>query len=216
MNSLEIIWHYYPKTTPWQKEQIAALWDQYHYWNKKINVISRKDIDELYIRHVLHSLAIKKYLDFPPGSHILDLGTGGGFPGIPLAIIFPNCFFTLVDSKQKKIQVVSAIASALDLGHITAKHIRVEDLKGSYDFVVCRAVAEISILIRWSEPLISWTTQTKTIHGLILLKGGNLDAELKQVPHNYDFKKISLSTYFSESFFEEKYLIHLFKKHLDP
>jgi 16S rRNA (guanine527-N7)-methyltransferase len=185
-------------------EQLGAL---YTGWNEKINVISRKDIEHLYERHILHSLAIFKFVPFQKGSKILDIGTGGGFPGIPLAIMMPEVEFVLVDSIGKKINVVNEISLALGLSNITAHHARAESIKGKFDFVVSRAVADISLLVQWSQGKISSTHKNAIPNGLICLKGGDLKEELKP------FKKINevyeLSSWFKEEFFETKKLVYV-------
>jgi 16S rRNA (guanine527-N7)-methyltransferase len=185
-------------------EQLGPLYAE---WNEKINVISRKDIEHLYERHILHSLAIFKFVPFQKGSKILDIGTGGGFPGIPLAIMMPEVEFVLVDSIGKKINVVNEISSALGLSNITAYHARAESIKGKFDFVVSRAVADISLLVQWSQGKIATTHKNAIPNGLICLKGGDLKEELKP------FKKINevyeLSSWFKEEFFETKKLVYL-------
>ncbi len=182
---MELITQYFAEYTPKQLEQYIALEALYTEWNSKINVISRKDVDALYERHVLHSLAIAAIFDFKPGTSIIDLGTGGGFPGVPLAIMYPQVQFTLVDSIKKKLTVIDAVVEALELKNITTVHSRVEDLKGyKVDYVVSRAVAPLALLWQWSKPLLHKNdtskkiTDTNALHSLICLKGGDLTLEI--------------------------------------
>lgn len=190
-----------------QQEQFQQLGALYKEWNEKINVISRKDIDELYERHILHSLAIAKFTTFKAGSSILDVGTGGGFPGIPLAIMFPEVQFHLVDSVGKKIKVVQEVADAIGLTNVTGEHNRMEKLKGPYDFIVSRAVAPTKQLFQWTHRLVSKTSKNEISNGWLLLKGGDLKAEMKEakLPH----QMTSISKYFSEEFFETKKVIYI-------
>lgn len=207
MQPVDIIFSYFPHLTEQQKKQFTQLEGMYKEWNEKINVISRKDIDELYVRHVLHSLGIAKVIRFKPGTKILDVGTGGGFPGIPLAIMFPESSFHLVDSIGKKITVVREIAAALGLKNVKAEQTRAEELKAKYDFVVSRAVTDINVFVPWVRKNII----PKGIHGLpngfLFLKGGDLTEELKA------FKKEvvidELKTFFKEDFFETKKVVYL-------
>jgi len=179
---MEIIRKHFPNLTEIQVAQFSQLQSLYSDWNEKINVVSRKDIDNLDLRHVLHSLAIAKFINFIPGGEILDLGTGGGFPGIPLAILFPDTNFTLVDSRGKKISVVNAVVEALGLKNVKAIHGRAEELKGmKFDFVVTRAVAKLPQLMKWIHKLISLKQQHAIPNGLIALKGGNVKAEIKEL-----------------------------------
>ena len=205
---MERILSYFPSLTEHQKWQLAALDDLYREWNEKINVISRKDIDNLYLHHVLHSLAIARFIQFSPGTKIVDLGTGGGFPGIPLAILFPECNFTLVDSIGKKITVVDAIATALDLKNVKAVHGRVEEMKDKYDFVVTRAVARLEKLLPWARKVLSKKQSNPYPNGLIALKG-DLKEELAVLP-KYEYREVvPISSYFQEPYFEEKYLLYV-------
>lgn len=201
-----IIHKYFPDLSENQKSQLDQLGDLYVYWNEKINVISRKDIDELYERHVLHSLAIAKFIDFQKGSQILDIGTGGGFPGIPLAILFPESNFLLVDSIAKKIKVVNEVAQSIDLTNLIAAHKRAEQVKQTFDYIVTRAVAKTKQLINWSHQLIE-KNDAQTHSGYILLKGGNLSEELKEIKRPY--QEINISDYFKEDFFETKKIIYI-------
>lgn len=202
-----IIHSYFPELSEQQKDQINKLYPLYKEWNDRINVISRKDIDELYERHVLHSLAIAKFIQFEPGSSILDLGTGGGFPGIPLAILFPDSRFHLVDSIGKKITVVKEVAQAIGLKNLTAEHQRVEKVQEKYDFIVSRAVARTKQLFRWTHQKIATEQKNDMDNGLILLKGGDLKEEMKEFKRAYSQKK--LHVYFKEDFFSTKKIIYV-------
>lgn len=202
----DIIFQHFPDLSDKQVSQFEKLFSLYSDWNEKINVISRKDIDQLYERHVLHSLAIAKFIQFKPGSNILDLGTGGGFPGIPLAILFPECHFHLVDSIGKKIQVVLEVAKGIGLENLTAEHQRAEKVKGTYDFVVSRAVAKTKQLFIWTHQKVSKNHKNDMDNGLILLKGGDLKAEMKEFRRPY--KQVNLRKYFREEFFETKKIIY--------
>lgn len=206
-----LIEKYFDEFSPLQQKQWQQLGPLYREWNEKINVISRKDIDALYEKHVLHSLSIAANFSFAPGTSIVDLGTGGGFPGIPLAIYFPEVNFHLVDSIAKKLNVVRAIADALTLRNVTVQHTRVEEIKGrQFDYVVSRAVAPLADLWRWSKPLIrtrSSVAGNAAPNGLICLKGGDLALEIQQSgtrPHMVD-----IHTLFNEDFFREKYLLYV-------
>lgn len=203
-----IIFKYFPDLSETQRQQIMALYDLYISWNQKINVISRKDADNLYLHHVLHSLSIARFVRFLPGSHILDLGTGGGFPGVPLGILFPETNFTLIDGTGKKITVVNEVASALGLRNVNGVHVRAEDWSGSVDFVVSRAVAPLEQLMLWCNDLISETQKHPVPNGLICLKGGDLHDEITVVKRRTYVEKTPLSTWFEEPFFQEKYLIY--------
>ena len=186
-----------------------ALEALYQDWNLKINVVSRKDIEELYLRHVLHSLAIAKFISFNPGAHILDVGTGGGFPGIPLAILFPETHFTLVDAIGKKIKVVEEVVAGLGLENVIAKHQRVEEDKQQYDFVVSRAVAAMPTFMRWIKGRIKKVSEHPIKNGVLYLKGGDLSEELQ------DYRTVqiySLMDYYKEDFFETKKLVYLPQK----
>jgi 16S rRNA (guanine527-N7)-methyltransferase len=204
---MQIIEKYFPHLTATQKAQFDQLDALYHDWNAKINVISRKDIDNLYEHHVLHSLAIAMAMRFKDGSKILDFGTGGGFPGIPLAIIFPQCQFKLIDGTGKKILVANEVTKAIGLKNVVAEHLRGEDEKGKYDFIVSRAVIPIPDLMKICKKNISKTQQNAMPNGIICLKGGNLEEELKP------FKKIAevypISEWFQEEWFQEKNIIYI-------
>ena len=199
---MEIILKYFSDFTPKQLEQFAALEALYHDWNEKINVISRKDIGSLYEKHVLHSLAIAAVFNFTPGQQIIDIGSGGGFPGIPLAIFFPKVNFHLVDSIGKKLKIVDAVKEAIDLKNVTSQHIRAEEIKNrKFDYAVTRAVAPLKDLWHWSKPILKKTTPG----GLICLKGGDLSEEIKE--SGLKPKIIKISDLFAEDYFKEKYLL---------
>jgi 16S rRNA (guanine527-N7)-methyltransferase len=207
--SMDIIKKYFPQLTPLQIQQFEKLQPLYRDWNQKINVISRKDIDNLYERHVLHSLAIAKIYPFLPGAEILDLGTGGGFPGIPLAIFFPETQFTLIDGTGKKIRVVNEISAALELKNVKAKQIRAEELKQHFDFVLSRAVTQLDQLITWSFRLLKKKQQHATPNGLISLKGGNVHAEIKTLPRKEYVEAEPISNFFEEDYFKEKFVVYV-------
>ena len=204
---IEVITKYFKQLTPNQIEQYKALGELYPEWNAKINVLSRKDIDNLYVNHILHSLGIAKFIDFKKGSSILDLGTGGGFPGIPLAIMFPNVKFHLVDRIGKKIKVAQDIADKIKLGNVSFQHGDVSEVKGSFDFVVSRAVMDLNDMIPLVRKLISRECINSLPNGLICLKGGDLQDEIKNV------KKVSLvndlKEYFDEPYFETKKVLYV-------
>ncbi|WP_346881089.1 16S rRNA (guanine(527)-N(7))-methyltransferase RsmG [uncultured Algibacter sp.] len=203
---MELVLKYFPNLTEDQKHKFAQLEALYQDWNLKINVVSRKDIDELYLRHVLHSLGIAKVITFKAGSKILDVGTGGGFPGIPLAILFPECHFHLVDSIAKKLKVVDEVVAGLELTNVTTTHSRVEEIKDHYDFIVSRAVAAMPTFVHWVKNKIAKQQNHDFKNGILYLKGGDLSEELK------DYKATTiynLSDYFSEDFYETKKMVHL-------
>lgn len=202
----DIIFNYFPDLTKLQQEQFIMLEDLYKDWNQKINVVSRKDIDELYLRHVLHSLGIAKIHTFKPGTSVLDVGTGGGFPGIPLAILFPETNFTLVDAIGKKIKVVNEVVEGLELTNITAIHGRVEELKTKFDFIVSRAVAAMPTFVHWTKGKIKKESLHERKNGILYLKGGDLSEELQdyRTAQIYD-----LEDYFKEDFFETKKVVYL-------
>jgi 16S rRNA (guanine527-N7)-methyltransferase len=189
-----------------QKEQFQQLDSLYHEWNEKINVISRKDIDALYTKHVLHSLGIAKIQSFEPGTFVLDVGTGGGFPGIPLAILFPETRFYLIDVIAKKIKVVQAVADALGLKNVKAEQIRAENVKGDFDFIVSRAVTNMPDFVSWVKTKIKKQHKHELKNGILYLKGGDLTEELKDFPKAtlYD-----LADFFEDEFFETKKVVHL-------
>lgn len=201
---------YFPDLSKLQISQFEKLGLLYEEWNSKINVISRKDISELYIRHILHSLAIAKFINFKDNSTIIDIGTGGGFPGIPLAIMFPNVHFTLVDSIRKKITVVEAVKDSLELKNVTALTSRAENIKNKqYDFIVSRAVTNFTDFLKISSKLIQKKSSNNIPNGIIYLKGGDLNEELKDFMKN--IKMVNISDYFSEDFFETKKIIYYSK-----
>jgi 16S rRNA (guanine527-N7)-methyltransferase len=204
---LELILKYFPDLSPQQIEQFRQLQPLYADWNEKINVISRKDIDQLYERHVLHSLGIAKVLTFKPDTSILDVGTGGGFPGIPLAILFPECHFHLVDSIGKKIKIVQEIAGALELKNVRAEQNRVEKLQDTYDFIVSRAVTQLKEFHGWVRYKINKPYNNSLKNGILCLKGGDLAQELKEA--NLKHKLFPLSAYFEEEFFETKKVVYV-------
>jgi 16S rRNA (guanine527-N7)-methyltransferase len=206
---LEIIKTYFPDLSSHQEEQFKKLWDLYQDWNQKINVISRKDIDNLYVNHVLHSLSIAKYLDFSDGSRVLDLGTGGGFPGIPLAILYPEVQFTLVDGTRKKITVCKGVIEALELKNVVASQRRAEEMKEKFHFVVTRAVAKIDKLLMWSRKLISNQQKNALPNGIIALKGGDIEEEMKLLPKGEYYEIVPLEVYFQEEAFDEKYIVYV-------
>lgn len=204
---MNTILKYFPNLSEEQRQQLQQLDALYHDWNAKINVISRKDIDNLYEHHVLHSMAIGKLLNFRPGTKILDFGCGGGFPGVPLAILFPECQFTLIDGTGKKVRVAQEVANAIGLKNLKACHIRGEEEKGQYDFVVSRAVMPLPDLMKIVRKNISKRQQNSIPNGVICLKGGNLEAELQ--PFRKLVEQTELSAYFEEEWFKEKYIIYL-------
>jgi 16S rRNA (guanine527-N7)-methyltransferase len=203
---MEIIEKYFPSLSGNQKEKFRKLDKLYRSWNQKVNVISRKDIDQLYIRHVLHSLAIAKYIQFRPGTKILDAGTGGGFPGIPLALYFKDVEFFLIDSIGKKIRVVEAVCEALSLKNCRPICERAEKVKGSFDFVISRAVTTLPKMIYWTAGVISARSENVLPNGILALKGGDLNEELNI---RYKTYVINLNQFFDEPFFDTKKLVHV-------
>lgn len=204
---MEEILKYFPDITEKQKQQYAALYDLYKDWNEKINVISRKDIENLYTHHVLHSLAIAKALSFRPGTKVLDFGTGGGFPGIPLAIMFPEVEFKMIDGTGKKIRVVNEVASAIGLENINAVHLRGEEEKGKYDFVVSRAVMPLPDLMKIIKKNFLKEGRNSLPNGLICLKGGNVEGEMK--PYRKIAEAMEISSWFKDDWFNEKFVIYV-------
>jgi len=203
---MDEILKYFPYLTDIQKEQFAKLDFLYHDWNAKINVISRKDIDELYTKHILHSLGIAKIIKFEPGTFVLDVGTGGGFPGIPLAILFPETRFYLIDVIAKKIKVVQAVAEALELKNVKAEQLRAELVKGDFDFIVSRAVTNMPDFVSWIKDKIKKKSKHELKNGILYLKGGDLTEELKDFPKATEY---NLSDYFEGEFFETKKVVHV-------
>jgi 16S rRNA (guanine527-N7)-methyltransferase len=203
----DIIFRYFPQLSERQREQFIRLGPLYGEWNEKINVISRKDIQNLYVHHVLHSLGIAKVVAFRPAAQVLDVGTGGGFPGIPLAILFPDTHFHLVDSIGKKITVVQAVAGALGLANVKGEKVRAEELKGTYDFVVSRAVTRLMELTGWVQGRIRKETVHELPNGILYLKGGDLADELGELKKPY--RLFSLSGFFAEEFFETKKIVYI-------
>jgi 16S rRNA (guanine527-N7)-methyltransferase len=211
---IDIILKYFPEITELQKQQFEALYDLYKTANEKVNVISRKDIDQLYERHILHSLAIAKFVQFIPHTKVLDLGTGGGFPGIPLAIMFPEVNFTLCDSISKKIVVSESVAEALELPNTDFVVGRVENLKEQFEFVISRAVAPMDQLYRWTQSYIDETSRNSKINGYLLLKGGDLKEEtkaIKRMNRKLFVDEYPLKDWFDEEFFETKKLIYIYR-----
>lgn len=202
-----IILKYFPEISSEQQKQYEDLHNLYHQWNEQINVISRKDIDELYIRHVLHSLGIAKVISFKPGTKVLDVGTGGGFPGIPLAIMFPEVQYHLVDSIGKKIKVVNEVITALKLSNVTAEQVRAEHLKGQYDFVVSRAVTRLKPFYQWIKSNIRTESFNEMPNGILCLKGGDLKEEIKEVKKKTLL--FNLGDFFEEAFFETKKVVYM-------
>jgi len=203
----ELIYGYFPDLTDLQRQQFDALDDCYKEWNSQINVISRKDIDSLYLRHILHSLAIAKYVEFKAGERILDVGTGGGFPGIPLAILFPETDFLLVDSIGKKIKVVNEIAASIGLENVQAKHMRAEAVEGKFNFIVSRAVTQLKDFYPWVRNKVKKESINSIPNGILYLKGGDLTQEIKE--SGLKPESIAISDYFSEDFFDTKYILHI-------
>jgi 16S rRNA (guanine527-N7)-methyltransferase len=207
MSDISLILKYFPDLTDAQQKQFAQLQPLYLHWNAQINVISRKDIDLLYERHVLHSLGIAKVMAFKPKTHIMDVGCGGGFPGIPLAILFPECNFYLVDSIGKKIKVVNEVAAALGLNNVRGEHIRAEDVKDKFEFVISRAVTEFPSFYRWMQNKFTKNQFNTLPNGILYLKGGDLTEEFKNFQKRVVF--YDLKDYFSEEFFETKKVVYL-------
>ncbi len=204
---MESVKKYFKTLTDEQLRQLAMLDELYHEWNAKINVISRKDIDNLYEHHVLHSLAIAKAVNFRAGTEILDFGTGGGFPGVPLAILFPECRFKLIDGTGKKIHVAQEVAAAIGLKNCRAEHLRGEDERGRFDFVVSRAVMPLPDLAKIVRKNISKKQQNATPNGIVCLKGGNLEAEVQ--PFRNIVEVMPISNWFEEEWFKEKNVVYL-------
>jgi 16S rRNA (guanine527-N7)-methyltransferase len=202
-----IVQHYFKDLTEKQIAQFDQLYELYSFWNAQINVISRKDIDELYERHILHSLGIAKFCSFKPGESVLDVGTGGGFPGIPLAILFPQTAFHLVDSIGKKIKVVNEVATALGLENVKASHLRAEQVSGKFDFVVSRAVTRLIDFYPWVQGKFNKESKNAIPNGILYLKGGDLQEEIEESKLKVEL--YPLSAYFNEEFFDTKYVVYI-------
>ncbi|MNK01950.1 Ribosomal RNA small subunit methyltransferase G [compost metagenome] len=205
--SVELIAKHFSNLTTVQKNQFERLQELYEHWNAQINVISRKDMDEFYERHVLHSLGIAKIMEFTPGSSVMDIGTGGGFPGIPLAILFPEVQFHLVDSIGKKIKVVKEVAQALELDNVRATHARAEEIKEQFDFIVSRAVTAMPAFLPWTNQKFRKENKNPLPNGILYLKGGDLKEELASVKHPFTIH--SLQTIFPGEFFETKAVVYV-------
>lgn len=203
---MELLLKYFPELTETQIEKFSRLYNLYFDWNQKINVVSRKDIEELYLRHVLHSLGIAKVISFKPNTRIMDVGTGGGFPGIPLAILFPECHFHLVDSIGKKIKVVDAVKEDLKLENVIASNLRAEAVKGDFDFIVSRAVTKMEVFSGWVKNKITKKSTHELKNGILYLKGGDLTAELASF---HKATIYNLNSYFEENFFDTKKVVHI-------
>lgn len=203
----ELIQKYFKNLTAEQISRFDQLYELYSHWNAQINVISRKDIDELYERHILHSLGIAKFCSFKPGENILDVGTGGGFPGIPLAILFPETNFHLVDSIGKKIKVVVEVAEALGLKNVKASHSRAEQINEKFDFVVSRAVTKLADFYPWVQGKFNKNSKNAIANGILYLKGGDLEEEIKESKLKAEL--YPLSDYFEEDFFETKFVVYI-------
>lgn len=204
---METILKYFPSLSDRQKEQFAALYDLYNDWNSKINVISRKDIGNLYLHHVLHSLAIAKYITFKPGTTVMDMGCGGGFPGIPLAIMFPDVQFHLVDSIGKKVRVAGEIAAAIGLDNVRTSHSRAEEIKDKYSFVVSRAVMQLPDLVKICRKNISTEQSNALPNGIICLKGGDMTAETQAFRNCREI--VDVSNFFDEEYFKDKKVVYV-------
>lgn len=209
MEEIDLIWKYFPALTDRQREQIMQLGPLYEEWNARINVISRKDISNLYERHVLHSLAIARVIGFSKDAKVLDLGTGGGFPGIPLAILYPDTRFVLIDGTGKKIQVVREVAGALGLKNVDARHSRAEEVKEAFDFVTTRGVATLEELMGWSRRLLKKKHLHALPNGLLALKGGNIQPEIKSLGKGEYVEVFPIGEFFNEAYFEEKYVVYV-------
>lgn len=207
MQNIDILLKYFPSLSEEQKKQFEVLGELYAHWNAQINVVSRKDIDELYLRHVLHSLGIAKVTGFQPGTSVLDVGTGGGFPGIPLAIMFPHADFLLVDSIGKKIKVVNEVADSIGLLNLTAKQARAEKIDQKFDFIVSRAVTRMQPFWNWINKKFKKEQFNEMPNGVLYLKGGDLEEEMSEFNRSYTL--FDLSEYFEEDFFETKKVVHV-------
>jgi 16S rRNA (guanine527-N7)-methyltransferase len=206
---MEVIKKYFPEINQQKLDLFSQLLPLYHEWNSKINVISRKDMENFYINHVLHSLAVAKVIHFTPGTQILDVGTGGGFPGIPLAILFPECSFHLLDSIEKKIKVVKEVTESLQLKNVTPIRQRAEEINQKFDFIISRAVTALPAFVGWVGNKILTGQRNPLANGIIYLKGGDFSDELRQLKLQY--KLHNISEFFEEEFFETKKIVHLYK-----
>jgi len=204
---MELIRTYFPELTPEQEKQFSMLQELYEYWNERINLVSRKDIDKLEERHVLHSLSIAKIIQFKPGTKVMDVGTGGGFPGIPLAIMFPDTNFLLVDSIGKKIKVVQEVASALGLKNVRAEQIRAEEVDERFDFIVSRAVTRMPVFLQWVKRKVRKRNFNSLNNGILYLKGGDVEEEMNSVHARYAIYDLDIN--FSTEFFHTKKLIYI-------
>lgn len=211
-NSSKIIGNYFPELDSQSLDKFEALFDLYQHWNNQINLISRKDLENFYIRHVLHSLAIAKFITFNKKTSILDVGTGGGFPGIPLAIFFKDVQFTLIDSIGKKIKVVKEVSNALELDNVKSHHMRAEKMNDKFDFIVSRAVTHFSRFCPWVSSNIKDKSSHKLKNGIIYLKGGDLKEEIKSISKKYNVINQSIYELFKEEFFETKSIVYLSRK----
>lgn len=207
MSDVSLITKYFPSLTEKQLQQFGQLQGLYSFWNSQINVVSRQDIENLYEKHVLHSLGIAKVINFKSGTEILDIGTGGGFPGIPLAILFPNCQFHLVDSIGKKIKVVTEVSQAIGLTNLTTQHERAENVAKHYDFIVSRAVTRLKPFYDWVKDKVTKNQFNDLRNGILYLKGGDLTEELEEFGGKYE--QYSLAYYFTEEFFETKKVVYV-------
>lgn len=207
MSDVSLITKYFPNLSEKQLQQFGQLQELYSFWNSQINVVSRQDIENLYEKHVLHSLGIAKVMKFKPGTAILDVGTGGGFPGIPLAILFPDCHFHLVDSIGKKIKVVTEVSQALGLKNLTAQHERAENVTNDYDFIISRAVTRLKPFYGWIKDKVTKNQFNDLRNGILYLKGGDLTEELEEFGGKYEL--YNLSDYFTEDFFETKKVVYV-------
>ena len=207
MSDINLITKYFPNLSEKQLAQFGQLQELYTFWNAQINVVSRQDIENLYEKHILHSLGIAKVMNFKPGTEILDVGTGGGFPGIPLAILFPDCQFHLVDSIGKKIKVVTEVATAIGLTNLTAQHERAENVANDYDFIVSRAVTRLKPFYGWVKDKVTRNHFNELKNGILYLKGGDLEEELQEFGGTYTL--YNLSDYFTEEFFETKKVVYV-------
>ena len=203
---MKLIQKYFSDLSEGQLIQFEKLELLYKYWNSRINVISRKDIGSLYLKHVLHSLAIAKFIQFSKGTHIIDVGTGGGFPGIPLAILFPDAKFHLVDSIEKKVRVVDAVSNELELENVTTQCKRVEDIDDKFDFILTRAITDMSTILKWTENNINPNSNNVVPNGIIALKGGDLDKELSRIENK---KIVAIKDYFDDHYFINKKLVYV-------